>query len=148
MKRIHRFFYALIFVSLIGLPTILSGQLTGTWQNQSGSYLVVSSVNSDGLINGQYWNYASGYNCIGTPYPVTGWQLPGTNTVTFTVKWDNNHENCYSLTAWTGFTTGSTTITTLWQLVPNGAQNTGQILQGSDTFRRVADKRLSKSLIK
>ena|GEM_PF-4889473 len=119
-----------------------------TWQNQSDSYLIINSVSTNGLITGQYLNNSPEYHCKGTYYPVTGWQLPGTNTVTFTVKWDNPYENCQSLTSCTGFTPGTTTINTLWQLVSNGMQSTGQIIQGSDTLQRVSDKRMKKSLVR
>jgi hypothetical protein len=44
---------------------------------------------SEGRITGFYINRATGFHCIGSPYPVTGWVLDGTNTITFTVKWEN-----------------------------------------------------------
>lgn len=119
------------------------------WTNQSGSTLYIEDIDSEGGITGFYVNRATGFNCIGTPYPVTGWVLDGTNTITFTVKWENTSENCQSLTSWTGFfSSDGQTITTLWQLVSNGATKSSQILTGSDSFTRVAQKKLDSLMQK
>lgn len=127
----------IVLLSCLAILPALEAQ-ESTWQNQSGSTLSIEDVDSEGLITGYYINRASGFGCQNTPYPVTGWVLPGTNTITFTVKWENTTQNCQSLTAWTGFfSADGQTITTLWQLVVNGTTSTGQILKGSDTFTLV-----------
>jgi avidin family protein len=112
------------------------------WQNSRNSSLFLEDISSEGLISGYYINRAAGFGCQNTAYPVTGWILENTNTITFTVKWENTAENCQSITAWTGFfSPDCRTITTLWQLVVNGTTSTGQISQGQDTFTRVALKK-------
>lgn len=112
-----------------------------TWQNQRGSTLYIEDIDSEGKITGHYINRASGFNCQGTPYPLTGWVLENTNTITWTVKWENTSENCSSLTSWTGFfSSDCQSMSTLWQLVVNGTTSTKQIWQGADNFTRVAQK--------
>jgi hypothetical protein len=135
-------------VVLLACCSVCAAQ-ESAWMNERGSTLYIEDVDSEGRIAGFYINRASGFNCIGTPYPVTGWVLEGTNTVTFTVKWENTVENCQSLTSWTGFfSSDGQTMTTLWQLVPNGATNPSQILTGSDSFTRVALKKLDSLMQK
>lgn len=109
-----------------------------TWKNQRGSTLHIEDIDTEGKITGYYINKAKGYACQGTPYPVTGWVLEGTNTITFAVKWENTVENCSSITAWTGFfNKDCDRLTALWQLVINGATDPSQIIKGMDTFTRV-----------
>lgn len=111
------------------------------WQNQGGSTLYIEDIDSEGGITGIYINRAAGFGCQNTPYPLTGWVLENTNTITFTVKWENTSANCQSLTAWTGFfSSDCQTISTLWQLVVNGTTSTNQILKGADNFSRVTQK--------
>ncbi|MGR6036117.1 MAG: avidin/streptavidin family protein [Candidatus Nitrosoglobus sp.] len=105
-----------------------------TWTNQSGSTLHIKSIDSKGQITGYYINRAKDYGCQDTPYPVTGWVYE--TAITFTVKWKNATESCNSITSWTGFYYQGV-ITTLWQLVPDGAKSTGEIKQGGDIFKRV-----------
>jgi hypothetical protein len=109
-------------------------QESSTWTNQRGSILHIDKVDSAGPITGYYINRAENFNCKDTRYPVTGW-IYGT-AITFTVKWENTKESCNSITAWTGFYYQGK-ITTLWQLVPDKAESTKQIIQGEDVFKRV-----------
>lgn len=119
-----------------------------TWKNQSGSVLHIEDIDSEGKITGLYVNHESGYQCKDTPYPVTGWVLEGTNTITFTVKWENTHQNCQALASWTGFVSEDRkTITTLWQLVQNETNDSGQIRKGEDVFTRVTQEKYD-SIIK
>jgi len=112
-----------------------------TWVNELGSTLYIEDIDSEGKITGIYINRAEGYGCRNTPYPVTGWVLENTNTISFSVKWENTTENCYSITAWTGFFSSDCgTLTTLWQMVINGTTKTSQIWQGEDTFTTVTQK--------
>ena len=102
-----------------------------TWWNQSGSMLTIEHIGSDGKITGTYTNGNTNFNCVGTPYPVTGW-VSG-NVITFTVSWNNRHESCGSLTAWTGFYEDGK-ITALWQLVREGTAATDKIYRGEAVF--------------
>jgi hypothetical protein len=101
------------------------------WTNQMGSTLYIDAVETSGLLSGHYVNRAAGYSCQDIPYPVTGW-INGT-AITFTTLWQSSTESCNSITAWTGFYDQGQ-ISTLWQLVANGATSPSQIVRGSDTF--------------
>lgn len=132
------------FIVFSSFSNICIGQAItapSVWENQSGSYLYIDQIKPDGQLVGHYINNDTHFHCVGTPYPLTGWVISGTNTITFTVKWDNSYANCQSLTSWTGFLNSEgSRITTLWQLVSNGTTSTRQIVQGSDTFVRVSSK--------
>ena len=101
------------------------------WVNQLGSTLTITAIDSSGLLSGNYINKAAGYHCQDTAYPVTGW-VDGT-AITFNTLWINSTESCNSITAWTGFYYNNE-ISTLWQLVKDGATSTSQISSGSDKF--------------
>ncbi|MDB4456237.1 avidin/streptavidin family protein [bacterium] len=101
------------------------------WINQLGSTLTISTIDSSGLLTGSYVNKAAGYPCQDTAYPVTGW-VDGT-AIVFNTLWINSTESCNSITAWTGFYYNDE-ISTLWQLVSDGATSTSEISSGSDTF--------------
>lgn len=118
-------------VALADSADKLSVQASSAWTNQSGSTLYIDGVSLNGQITGHYINRAQGYNCQNISYPVTGW-IYG-SAITFTTIWQSTTESCNSITSWTGFYYNGQ-ISTLWQLVMNGATNTSQILQGSDTF--------------
>lgn len=121
-------------------------QALSAWTNQSGSILFIDQVAPNGQMTGRYINRAAGYHCQNIPYPVTGWIYPNQTGITFTTLWKSPQESCNSITSWTGFYYNGK-ISTLWQLVVNGSTNTGQILQGSDTFMpsQMSEK---KSLLK
>lgn len=97
-KRLTSFHRVLLLAAVLPLVSAIAIAAqcpgTSTWQNESGSYLYFDSISPDGKITGHYINNAAGYNCQGTPYPVVGWILPGTNTIAFTVQWSNQYENC------------------------------------------------------
>ena len=101
------------------------------WSNQLGSTLTITTIDSTGLLTGSYVNKAAGYPCQDTAYPVTGW-VDGT-AIVFNTLWINSTESCNSITAWTGFYYNEE-ISTLWQLVSDGATSTSEISSGSDTF--------------
>lgn len=110
----------------------LSVQSLSAWTNQDGSTLYIDSVNpTTNQITGHYINRAAGYGCQNIKYPVTGW-VYGT-AITFQTIWQSTTQSCNSITSWTGFLYQDQ-IFTLWQLVINGSTNTGQIVQGKDTF--------------
>ena len=101
------------------------------WTNQLGSTLTITAIDSTGLLTGSYVNKAAGYPCKDTAYPVTGW-VDGT-AIVFNTLWINGIESCNSITSWTGFYYNNE-ISTLWQLVEDGATATSQISSGNDTF--------------
>jgi len=148
MKKI-RFVLALL-TFLVGSASSLARdaapaaiQSLPAWTNQSGSTLYIDSVSPSGQISGQYINRALGFACQNTPYPVTGWAY-GT-AITFTVNWVNATESCNSVTAWTGYYYQGA-ITTLWQLVSNGATDPSQIIQGKDVFQPGSAQKKSPAL--
>lgn len=115
------------------------GSPVGTWRNQMGSEMRITSYDPrSGAIQGQYRTSS------GAPgfYPLVGWvnsapaQPGGSNltTYTFTVRWNQ----IGSITAWTGTCVdgpNSTGLRTLWQLArPNSQYDWDHILAGADTF--------------
>lgn len=133
-----RILASLVLLALVQATARADVPADSAWTNELGSTLHVQTVDADGRISGYYINRAAGWGCKDYPYPVTGWTMAGTNTVVFSVKWTNAYADCYSLTSWTGFlSSDGSRITTLWQLVPDGASSTRDIIQGRDTFKRV-----------
>ncbi|MEM8960442.1 MAG: avidin/streptavidin family protein [Acidobacteriota bacterium] len=109
------------------------------WDNDGGSTLHIDSIAADGQISGHYVNHAQGYRCQGTAYPVTGWWALDTNVVTFSVKWQNDHERCNSVTSWVGyFEAGCKRLVTSWFLVRDDADNRDDMLSGESVFIRIA----------
>lgn len=133
--------FSLLFANV---ASATKANLTG-WVNQRGSTLYITRTSPSGQFEGTFINRAAGFRCQNSPYPVVGWRY-GT-AITFSVKWQNPQESCNSITAWTGFISGGT-MTTLWQLVPNGATSTRQIMQGEDTFRPLAIMKNDSILLK
>lgn len=136
MKRMVRYFIVLLpaIVLLLSLPAQAQNLNALTiWQNQRGSTFSLDTYNPQtGAITGTYINRAAGFSCIGTPYPVVGWILG--SAMTWSVIWNNNYQNCNSVTGWSGFYANDT-ITTKWVL-----SSQASILTGDDVFTRVAKK--------
>ena len=108
-----------------------------TWTNESGSTMNLEFGPAN-AVSGSYVNQAEGFNCLGTPYPLTGWVLG--NFISFSVAWDNDYENCNSVTAWSGFAEadgGSVQIVTLWALAFQGSSGP-EIETGKDLFKPLA----------
>ena len=123
---------AVLFLShaaMAGKNTLTAGSV---WINQSGSTITFTSVDpTNGQLSGFYINNAKGYSCQGTPYQVTGYTY-GT-LISWSVLWKNLHQNCQSITAWTGYLdSASGMIITDWKLVFNN-----KISDGKDKFSRV-----------
>jgi hypothetical protein len=136
-------------------PAFADGNMKGTapknlkgssvWTNTRGSEMYIS-VSSSGHISGNYINHDGNYSCQNTPYPISGW-VDGTS-IAFSVRWDNQFENCNSVTGWTGFYDSSTgKIETKWNLAISGTTDPSQIISGVDTFS-VATKAETASLSK
>ena len=118
-------------------------QVPSAWTNQSGSTLYINTIDSSGQISGSYINRATGYGCQNVAYPVTGWAYG--SAITFNTLWKSVAESCNSITAWAGFLYKGQ-ISTLWNVTVNGSSSTSQIIQGSDTFKRIQTL-VNKSLI-
>lgn len=121
-------------------PSQVSAQTSldviAAFTNQRGSTLYIENVDQNGHISGYFVNRAAGFQCQGTPYPVVGWVLA--HAISFTVQWENQTQNCNSITAWAGYvSTDGNTITTNWALAVSGSTT---ILQGQDTFTRTAQR--------
>lgn len=111
-----------------------------SWTNQSGSVASISFTASTQPatqeVSGTYINNAAGFNCQGTPYPLSGIYYINTRTISFSVAWSNSSEDCQSVTGWTGYIDLGQTpfkMVTNWNLAYSGASGP-EILQGSDTF--------------
>lgn len=114
-------------------PKSLSGHTV--WTNSRGSEMYIS-VSSSGHVSGDYINRDGNYSCQNTPYPISGW-VEGTS-ISFSVRWDNQFENCNSVTGWTGFYDASTgNIETKWNLSVSGSTDLSQVISGTDTFSTV-----------
>ena len=105
------------------------------WVNQRGSLLDIQQIRPDSSFTGTYINKAAGYRCQNTPYPVIGWVIG--SAITFSVRWSNSHENCNSVTAWSGFLFGGQ-IQTKWNLAISGSSDPSQIVSGADVFTPVS----------
>tara|TARA_B110000879_G_scaffold73478_1_gene102635 strand:- start:627 stop:1124 length:498 start_codon:yes stop_codon:yes gene_type:complete len=119
------------FATIAAEDEAVSISASTQWINELGSVLTITTIDSTGLLTGNYVNKAAGYPCKDTAYPVTGW-VDGT-AIIFNTLWINSTESCNSITAWTGFYYNNQ-ISTLWQLVEDGATAVSQISSGSDTF--------------
>ena len=75
----HRF-SSILVLSLTASLSLAAGQvaaqsvpMAGTWANDHGSVLVISSVCADGSVTGTYSSSAPGYKCAGIAFPIVGW---------------------------------------------------------------------------
>ena len=124
------------------------------WKNQSGSIASLSFVPSTSqpgvyIVSGNYVNNAAGFNCQGTPYPLSGAYYAANQTISFAVAWSNGSDDCASVTGWTGYLDLSKTpweMVTFWNLAYLSAGGS-QILQGKDNFTMIVP-RVSESIFK
>lgn len=129
------------FMTLAGNASAKGLDALSTWVNQSGSYMSISYVLSDGSFMGSYINNAQGTGCQGTPYTLSGRSVG--DTLGFTVSWNNGTQNCNSTTSWTGYLDSSGNIITKWNLAtPNS------IYSGADTFTPVSMKKDAPMMMK
>lgn len=112
------------------------------WTNQGGSTmtLVLNCAKSQFGVcpaSGTYINNEAGFNCQGTPYPLTGVYYINTQTISWSVAWSNANEDCQSVTGWTGYlnlTSNPLQFVTNWNLAYSTGGSNRTILQGQDTF--------------
>lgn len=86
----------LIFIAGGSLAWAQNLPAPSTWVNQRNSVLSITSVDSDMKIHGNYINNATGTECIGTPFDVSG--KINRNSVRFAV----NFTGCDTVTVWRG----------------------------------------------
>ncbi|MXN63414.1 hypothetical protein GR183_00725 [Stappia sp. GBMRC 2046] len=137
MSRLSGFVLALVFfcVSSVAMADGASLTALSVWENQRGSKLTIETIDpTTGVLTGNYINNAAGYGCIGSPYRVVGYVYG--NLIGWSVRWSNAHEDCQSITSWTGYYQNGT-ITTQWELVYGT-----QINDGADMFTSVAKREL------
>lgn len=153
-KIIYILSFFIIFVPQIAIADgqnieANSSLLTSTtsWTNQRGSVANFTFTQSPTqpdtyVVTGTYVNNAAGYNCKGTPYPLTGFYYAPTNVISFSVAWSNATEDCRSITGWTGYLDYSVNppqLSTDWNLAFSGSAGQ-QIQQGKDTFTKSATR--------
>jgi hypothetical protein len=116
--------------------------LEGTWYNELGSTLVVTSVN-DGTVVGSYETAPSSGGCALGEFGVIGRtdSDSGGQTVGFSVTWRNQQSQCNSTTSWAGqYQTidGAEQLTALWLLVmrTDASADWSSTLVGEDVFMR------------
>ena len=144
-------YFAYLFISLFTIfvsqtataesPETRMLAATSSWVNQSGSvaslsFALSSQQPSTYVVTGNYINNAPGFQCQGTPYPLSGVYYVNTQTISFSVAWSNSSEDCQSVTGWTGYfdlNQSPLIMITDWNLAYSGTNGT-QITQGSDTF--------------
>ncbi len=126
-------------------PSDIDARLTDSathWTNQSGSTMTLL-FNCDGSqvgvcqLSGTYVNNAAGFLCQGTPYPLTGVYYINTQTISWSVAWSNAHEDCASVTGWTGYLDISSNplqFETDWNLAYSTGGSGRAIMPGHDTF--------------
>ena len=123
------------------LEELLSSTVS-VWKNQEGSTASFSFKQSSSNpnvwdISGSYVNNAAGYHCQGTAYPISGSLYAPNLTATFDVVWSNAHEDCKSVTGWTGYFLAGTTgysLSTKWNLAYQNSSGDYQIVSGEDEF--------------
>ena len=112
------------------------------WVNQGGSVMALSfycegSQPNVCRVSGHYINHQSGFNCQGTPYPLSGVYYINTQTISWSVAWSNPHEDCGSVTGWTGYFDLSMSpirLVTNWNLAYSTGGSGRTIMQGQDLF--------------
>ena len=116
------------------------------WTNQGGSTMTLTFNCSESqygvcTLSGTYVNNVSGFLCQGTPYPLSGVYYINTQTISWSVAWSNAHEDCASVTGWTGYIvlpSSPLQLTTNWNLAYLTDESGQAILQGKDTFTQNA----------
>ncbi|MEM8638721.1 MAG: avidin/streptavidin family protein [Cyanobacteria bacterium P01_G01_bin.54] len=131
---------------------------TTHWINQGGSKMTLVLANcgvSQPIVcqaSGTYVNNEPGYKCQGSPYPLTGVYYINTQTISWSVAWSNGHDDCQSVTGWTGYlgsnSSGQLQFLTDWNLAYATSGGGRTIQQGKDTFTKVPHPISSQSLLK
>ena len=138
---IHFMKMMLLSLYLLAPFCILPAQsLTGAWQNELGSILIIDSLSADDVIYGEYRS-SSGVD--GRIFSLQGWanqkEPEISMAISFTVHWGDYG----SITSWTGFLDEDDDgpyIKTLWHLVrPNETELWERIITNSSTFRPLGD---------
>ncbi len=139
-----RFFIQLSVIVLvfIGYSVSASGQgipAPSEWIGPKGSKLVIQTLDPNSQkLTGTYTNnapeFAPGFGCQGTPYPIDG-VIYG-HFITWTVVWFYaQNEDCKSITSWSGYYIPGE-IRTLWTTIYKGVDGP-EILPAEGSFKRV-----------
>jgi hypothetical protein len=127
---------SLLIIGLVGGNTAFAQSLSpGSWKNELGSVLTITSVGSNGQLTG---TYTTGVGCdAGQAQPVTGWYYDGGTggggAISFSVTW----LGCSSVASWSGqYDSKTQNFQTLWHLVIAGPPKWDGIYAGTDTFTR------------
>lgn len=124
---------AVFFVVAASAANAQNIQSNTHWKNQRGSELNIATINADGSFSGTFVNNATGFDCKGTPYLLSGW-IDHDEKISFSVRWNNATKDCHSIASWVGYYRNGKLIT-LWYLVYDDAKSKKTvILHGADTF--------------
>jgi hypothetical protein len=125
-------------------PQAIAQEITGTWYNQLGSIMIVTTTGDGGLTG----TYESAVGNAENKYVLTGRydSAPATNgsgtALGWTVAWRNEFRNAHSVTTWSGqyFGGDQERITTQWLLTSGttSANEWRSTLVGHDLFTRTA----------
>ena len=144
-KRFWRFkiilsIFALCYMNTVNASAPSCQHLKGSWVNELGSTLIISSVKGNGQLSGQF---ISSTQAGDESFVVMGWVndtsppegLDHLTAITFAVNWDDYG----SLSSWAGgcsIKNGVPTMSMIWNLVLANAQfEWDHILSNSDIFR-------------
>ncbi|WP_080427629.1 avidin/streptavidin family protein [Burkholderia ubonensis] len=122
----------------------------GSWRNELGSTMKISSIASSGAITG---TYISPSGTTGQTFALSGWYyaapspsqgLDQVTLVTFSVNWNNSSASYNSITTWSGLcrvTNGATTITALYYYANAFAQYSWKHTNvGQDVFTPISSQ--------
>ncbi|XP_069482883.1 avidin-like isoform X1 [Ambystoma mexicanum] len=119
-------------------PSQAECNLMGTWTNELGSNMTISSVNSVGIFSGVYTTAVSATNNTIVPSPLTGHvQKSDSPTLGFTVSWAFSA----STTSWAGQCyqdpEGRKILATMWLLREEAEDSWKGTRVGQDVFFHV-----------
>lgn len=104
----------------------------GSWVNELGSTLIITSIDGKGQLTG---TYTTNVGCdAGKPQPLTGWYYDsgkGGGAITFSVIW----QGCGSVASWSGqYDDGTGKFQALWHLTIAAPPSWDGIYAGTDNF--------------
>lgn len=121
LLSISLFTCIIILNSTTGLLSQNCLQPAGKWVNENGSILEINSIDTLGMING---NYLSHEGTEGQQFPLCGWWHRGSReaddpAISFTVYW----KPYATITSWTGYCDlKENAIRTLWHHIDPAAE--------------------------
>ena len=134
MKKYLLFLLVFITIHSYGYSQTINN-LIGTWHNELGSTLKITSINPTTLQMFGTYTLNSG-----NQFPILGWAntLPPANNHVLSLAFSVRFGSFGSITSWTGYLSnkkGVWTITTIWNLTrPNSDQPWDHIITNCDVF--------------